>query len=206
MGNDRSRYCGRLVDCGFMELGASSSASERGPGRWGGLQPAAHRERDGEDGGVAGAARFSTTGSIGSTTRDPEARLREFVLYLFVAGAAASAIDLVVLGHFKDLKQWVPLVLLPASLLVAAWHRFRPGCPGMRAFQVTMALLVASGLVGVWFHCSSNVAFELEMYPSMAGWEPMRETLSGATPALAPAVMAQQGLLGLIYTYRHPGP
>ena len=131
-------------------------------------------------------------------------RLREFVLWLFVAGAAASAIDLVVLGHFEDLKQWVPLVLLPASLLVVAWHRLRPGCRGLRALQGIMALFIASGVVGLWFHCSGNMAFELEIAPTTAGWELLRETLSGAIPALAPALMVQLGLLGLIYTYRHP--
>ena len=74
----------------------------------------------------------------------------------------------------------------------------------MRAFQGTMALFIASGIVGLWFHCSGNMAFEIQMYPSMAGWELLRQTLSGATPALAPAVMVQLGLLGLIYAYRHP--
>ncbi|MCY4122010.1 MAG: multiheme c-type cytochrome, partial [Acidobacteria bacterium] len=139
---------------------------------------------------------------------DPQAstaaRLREFVLWLFVAGAAASAVDLVVLGHFEDARQWVPLVLLPAGLLVVAWHRVRPGYPGARVLQATMALFIASGVIGLWFHYAGNLAFELEMQPSMAGWELLRETLSGATPTLAPALMVQLGLLGLIYTYRHP--
>ena len=132
------------------------------------------------------------------------ARLRDFVLWLFVAGAAASAIDLVVLGHFEDARQRVPLVLLPAGLLVVAWHRIRPGYPGARLLQATMALFIASGVLGLWFHYSGNLAFELELHPSLAGWELLRETLSGATPTLAPALMVQLGLLGLIHTYRHP--
>ena len=144
------------------------------------------------------------TSGVGPATRDPGSRLREFVLWLFVAGTAASAVDLVVLGHFEDLKQWVPLVLLPASLLVVAWHRFRPGCAGLRALQGMMVLFIASGVVGLWFHCSGNMAFELEISPTAAGWDLLREALSGAIPALAPALMAQLGLLGLIYTYRHP--
>ena len=131
-------------------------------------------------------------------------RLREFVLWLFVAGAATSAIDLVVLGHFEDLKQWVPLVLLTASLLVVGWHRLGPGCQGLRALRGIMALFIAGGVVGLWFHCSGNMAFELEMSPGAAGWELLRGTLTGAIPALAPGLMIQLGLLGLIYTYRHP--
>ena len=30
------------------------------------------------------------------------------------------------------------------------------------------------------------------------------KALRGATPALAPGALAQLGLLGLLYTYRHP--
>jgi hypothetical protein len=46
--------------------------------------------------------------------------------------------------------------------------------------------------------------FELEMYPSMAGFELVRESMSGATPALAPGTMLVLALIGLTYSYRHP--
>jgi hypothetical protein len=42
------------------------------------------------------------------------------------------------------------------------------------------------------------------MNPALAGFELVRESLSGATPALAPGTMIQLGLIGLAYTYRHP--
>ena len=144
------------------------------------------------------------TASAGPTTFDTASRLRDFVLWLFVAGAAAISIDLLLLGHFEDARQWVPLVLLPAGLLLAAWQRLRPGYLGTRVFQGAMVLFIASGCAGLWFHYRGNVDFEVDMYPSMAGWELVREALSGATPALAPAAMIQLGLIGLIYTYRHP--
>ena len=67
-----------------------------------------------------------------------------------------------------------------------------------------MVLFIVSGVAGVWFHYSSNAAFELQIRPAIDGWKVVRESLTGPAPALAPATIAQLGLLGLIYTYRHP--
>ena len=67
-----------------------------------------------------------------------------------------------------------------------------------------MLAFVASGGLGVALHYRGNEAFELEMYPSRAGFELVRETLTGATPVLAPGSMSLLGLVGLVVTYRHP--
>ena len=132
------------------------------------------------------------------------ARLRRFILLIFVAGAAGTGADLVLLGHFEDVWQWVPLALLPLGLIAVAWQRIERGPRSTRVLQGTMMLFLASGVAGLWFHYDGNAEFEIEMYPSLAGWELIREALSGATPALAPAAMIQLGLLGLTYAYRHP--
>lgn len=67
-----------------------------------------------------------------------------------------------------------------------------------------MVLFMVIGVVGVSLHFRSNAEFELLMHPSMDGWELVRASLAGRTPALAPAILVQLGLLGLTYTYRHP--
>ena len=131
-------------------------------------------------------------------------RLRIFTLLIFVTSTAGSLFDLVLLGHFDDPRQWAPLLLLPAGLLMLAWPRIQRGYLGTRAFQCAMVLFIVSGVAGVWFHYSGNAEFELQISPSMNGWRVMRESLSGPAPALAPATMVQLGLLGLTYTYRHP--
>jgi hypothetical protein len=43
------------------------------------------------------------------------------------------------------------------------------------------------------------------MNPSAAGTDLIWESLTGAMPALAPGTMFQLGLVGLLYTYGHPG-
>jgi hypothetical protein len=74
----------------------------------------------------------------------------------------------------------------------------------LRVFQVVMALCVVIGAVGVYLHYRGNVEFEVERDASLHGLRLFWEAIRGATPALAPGALAQLGLLGLVYTYRHP--
>lgn len=112
--------------------------------------------------------------------------------------------ELLFIGHVEDRWQLVPIVLLAAGSVVTGWHAVRPGRGSLRAMQTLMLAFVASGGLGVVLHYRGNEAFELEMYPSRAGLELVRETLSGATPVLAPGSMSLLGLVGLVVTYRHP--
>jgi hypothetical protein len=42
------------------------------------------------------------------------------------------------------------------------------------------------------------------MYPSMAGLQLFWESIRGATPTLSPGTMVVLGLVGWVYTFRHP--
>jgi hypothetical protein len=112
--------------------------------------------------------------------------------------------ELLLIGHFESPQQWIPLTLLAAALVVVAWDAVASSWASVRAVQAVMILCAVSGLVGVGLHYQGNEAFELEMYPSMAGLELVRETLTGATPVLAPGSMTLLGLIGLTQTYGHP--
>ena len=138
----------------------------------------------------------------GATT----AAIHRFLLILFVIGAVGTGTELLLLGHTEDLWQWAPLVLLAASLVTLGWRVAARGARArsLRVFQGTMILSVLSGVVGMWLHYHGNAEFELEMYPALQGLELFRESVTGATPALAPGTMLELGLLGLAYTYRHP--
>jgi hypothetical protein len=67
-----------------------------------------------------------------------------------------------------------------------------------------MVLSMVAGLVGLLLHYKGNVEFELEMYPDLSGWKLFKDSMMGATPALAPGAMLQIGLVGLAWTFRHP--
>ena len=68
--------------------------------------------------------------------------------------------------------------------------------------QLTMVLLVAAGLLGVYFHFQGSREFQLEMDPQMRGtalvWHVLR---AKSPPTLAPGSMVQLGILGLGYAY-----
>ena len=141
----------------------------------------------------------------------PEARsgattsaIRRFLLILFVIGALGTGAELLLLGRTEDLWQWAPLVLLAASLVTLGWRVVARGARSLRLFLGTMILFVLSGGVGLWLHYHGNAEFEREMYPSLKGAELFWESVTGATPTLAPGAMLELGLLGLAYTFRHP--
>ena len=90
------------------------------------------------------------------------------------------------------------------GLVVLCWGVLSPGRRNIRVLQGTMILFVLSGLAGFILHYQGNAEFELEMYPSLKGMKLFWEAIQGATPTLAPGTMIQLGLLGWVYTIRHP--
>ena len=135
---------------------------------------------------------------------DTSARIRDFLLATLAVGMIGIGSELLLLGHFESVQQWIPLALLASGVVTLGWHAVSPSAATVRALRAAMALFVVSGAVGVWLHYQGNVEFELEMYPSMVGLELVRKTLTGATPVLAPGSMTLLGLVGLTHLYRHP--
>ena len=135
---------------------------------------------------------------------DPSDRIRGFLLATLAVGIIGMGTELLLIGHAESVQQQIPLILLVLGAVTVGWHAVAPRPVTVRALQVAMTLFVVSGVVGVGLHYQGNVEFELEMYPSMRGFELVRKTLTGATPALAPGSMALLGLIGLTHAYRHP--
>jgi hypothetical protein len=113
-------------------------------------------------------------------------------------------LELLLIGHFDDPFQFVPRVLLASSLPMFIALAARPRLATVRVVQALMILFVMGGGAGVVLHSRGNAAFELEMYPTLAGWDLVRGTVTGATPVLAPGSMSLLGLVGLAVAYRYP--
>lgn len=139
-----------------------------------------------------------------SSTAAPSAALHRLLLALFAFGAAGVGVELVLLGHYEDYKQYVPLTLLALGLVGALWLGVAPKRASLLAFRWLMVGFVIAGIAGLVLHYRTNTEFELELYPTMTGWRLFWESIHGATPALAPGTMVQLGLLGMLSTLRHP--
>ena len=130
--------------------------------------------------------------------------IRALLLLTLVSGLVGLGAELLLLEHFEDWRQKIPLALLSLAVLVLIWHALdRRGAP-VRALQLVMVVFIAAGAIGMTLHYQGNVEFELELRPSLSGMELFRKSMMGATPALAPGSMIQLALIGLAYTYRHP--
>jgi hypothetical protein len=130
--------------------------------------------------------------------------LRKLLIVTLIVSVIGTLAELLLLEHFEDAWQWAPIALLAATLVTLAWHALERGPTSLNVLRGLMVLCMASGLVGLLLHYKGNVEFELEMYPDLSGWKLFKDSMMGATPALAPGAMLQIGLVGLAWTFRHP--
>ena len=130
--------------------------------------------------------------------------LRQLVLALVFLGVVGLEIELALLRHAESFSQWIPHVVLLLGLFSTVLVATRPTATTMRVFQAMMWAFIVIGLLGLFFHYKGNVEFAVERDPTLSGFRLIWKALRGATPALAPGALSQLGLLGLIYTYRHP--
>ena len=137
-------------------------------------------------------------------TTAPLARVRQWLLGLLILELAATLTELLLLKHFEDVLQWIPLVLMTATLAVIVWHIARPQPASVSALRILMVCLAFAGLTGIGLHLRGSAEFQWEMDPSQTRWTIFMKALQAqAPPALAPGIMLQMGLLGLIYAYGH---
>lgn len=128
--------------------------------------------------------------------------LRRAVLAVLLFGSLGTLAELFLIGHYEDAWQFAPLGLLAVVILVTGAYLKRPSETLRRVVAGVMWVCIVCGLAGNWLHYKGNVEFEREMYPDRAGLELVRESLSGATPVLAPGTMTVIGLFGLVAAWR----
>lgn len=138
-------------------------------------------------------------------TSDPALSvIRRALLWLLVFGLVGTASELLLMEHTEDFWQLLPLMLIGAALLLMVAFAFTRAAALLQGLRAVMLLSLASGIAGSLLHYRGNVEFEKEMMPGLTGLALFRGAMSGATPALAPGTMILLGVVGLLYTYRHP--
>ena len=133
------------------------------------------------------------------------ATLRRIVLALVALGTAGTITELLLIGHFEDANQLIPLVVAGVGLLVVLWVAAAPSELSLRTLQFIMLVYAGAGIIGVALHYQASVKLLLERDPSLAGYALFTQAVrAAAPPALAPGVLVQLGLLGLAHSHRHP--
>lgn len=130
--------------------------------------------------------------------------LRALLLAVLALALVGTGAELFLIGHTEEIWQLLPLIAIGAGLLAIAALALRPTRATVQLFRLLMGLFIVMGVLGLVLHYQGNAEFEREMRPSMAGLELVWNSLTGATPALAPGSMIQFGLLGFLCTLAHP--
>jgi hypothetical protein len=123
---------------------------------------------------------------------------------VLLTGIVGVALELVLLKHYEDWKQWLPFGAFGSGILSVSFVAYARSSLVLKAHVVVMLGFLLTGALGIYLHYAGNVEFELEMVPSMDGLELFKEAMTGATPVLAPGAMVLLGLIGLVMAYRHP--
>jgi hypothetical protein len=128
--------------------------------------------------------------------------LRIWIVAVLVLGFLGTITELILLEHYEEPLQFVPLVLIVLAVATLAWHLARGDATSLNALLVIMSLSVIAGFVGFVAHFYGSAEFQLDLDPEMSTWELIDKVLRAkAPPLLAPGMMIQLGLLGIAYVF-----
>jgi hypothetical protein len=130
-------------------------------------------------------------------------RLRRFLLVLSVLLFGGALVELWLVGHTKDVLQWLPFVLCVVGSLAVLLVLFRPGRGTIRFLRVCMVLIGLGTLLGIYLHVEGNILFAQEVQPNSSTTELVAKGLGGANPLLAPGILAIAGVMAVAATYRY---
>jgi hypothetical protein len=133
---------------------------------------------------------------------DTVGMLRLWILGVLVLGLLGTVVELVLLSHYEQAVQLVPVVLIVLALIVLAWHVIGHSAASLRVLMGLMVLFVLAGFAGFVAHFHGSAEFQLDLEPSLSTWELLEKVMRAkAPPLLAPGMMMQLGLLGLAYVF-----
>jgi hypothetical protein len=128
--------------------------------------------------------------------------IRRVIVGVLLLGMIGLLAELMLLAHYGDFKQLIPLGLLATAISVIFIDLLRPREWTRLLLQFMMVFFMAAGLLGMVFHYQGSRAFQLEMDPSLSGTALIWKVLHAKSPpTLSPGMMIQFGILGLGYAY-----
>lgn len=132
-----------------------------------------------------------------------ELKLRRFLVGVAAFVCGATIVELLLTEHTTS---WVQLLPIWACVLgiVASLALLRVATPlTIKVHRSAMMILLAISLAGVYNHIVENYLFAREIRPTSTATDALVEALTGASPLMAPGILALAGILGLVGTLRY---
>ena len=149
--------------------------------------------------------RLSMKSAVGNRDQGTLWTVRRLLGFVLAVGFVGTIIELVLLEHDETVVQIIPILLLASAVFLLLWVILRPLPIAVALFRAVMTLTIAGGVLGLVLHFRANLEFQRDLTPTAPVSELFWKVMAAkAPPALAPAVLAQLGCLGLIYAYRFP--
>lgn len=127
--------------------------------------------------------------------------VRMVLMFLVFGGLFGYVLELYVIGHWLDsFQSQIPFYVTIPGALFTAWIFFDRSTPWVRvAFIVTMLVMVATGVLGAYFHWTWNMedagGIDWSFMPAM-------EEFHGFRPVLAALAYTNMGVTGLACIFR----
>jgi hypothetical protein len=139
-----------------------------------------------------------------TANRTVEERLRRFLLTTAAVIFAGTVVELWFAEHVESTVQLVPFGLCALGTAAAVAALAAPRRRVLLLVRGVMAAVALGSLYGWYAHLAHNLAFEQEIRPNAPFSAVFWEALSGASPLLAPGILALAAALALASTYGHP--
>jgi len=131
-------------------------------------------------------------------------RYRRFLLLMAAFLFAGTVVELIFQEHTGEPLQLIPFILSGLGIAALVAVLIRPQHSTLLALRGSMLLAILGSAVGLFLHLSANLGFAQEIQPNATTIQLISETLHGASPILAPGMLAVAALMALAATYQHP--
>ncbi|MFD1064250.1 hypothetical protein ACFQ1Q_13420 [Winogradskyella litorisediminis] len=125
--------------------------------------------------------------------------IKRIIFLAFTLMVFGTMIELLLLGHYEDVYQLIPISCIALVIIISAILYFLRTKVLKQIFKIILIITAISGLYGAYLHLSSNFEFEIEMQPTATNLDLIIESFTGALPVLAPFSMVVLALIGYSY-------
>ena len=131
-------------------------------------------------------------------------RFRVFLLLTAGLSCVATVVELWLEEHTGSPTQFIPFILCGLGVAAIAATLVRPRRITVKLLRIVMGATIVGSIFGLYEHVEHNWAFAREIRPNATFSVLLSDTLHGANPLLAPAILVLAAVLAIAATYFHP--